>query len=368
MTRGPLAPTGATVRRPRRLLARAAGSEMVRATAGTLALRVVSLGLVFACQLLLTRTLGAHGYGLYAYALAWLNALIVPATLGSERLVVRQVAVYRATADWPSWRGVLEWAGRSVLGAALALALLAAAGAWLVAGRAGAPLVFWTAMALLPVLALVRLAQYALQGMRLPVLGQFAEGILHPLVFVALLVAARVADRSLSAAGAMGLNVAATCAALACSLELLRRVVPRPVREATPGRRVDAWSRSVLPLVVAGGLYAVSGQVPILVLGALGGTEAAGVLSVAKRLSDLLLFPTIAAGATLAPTLAGLWATRDTSGFQRTLTTFTRGVAGVAVPLALVLLLLRRPLLEAFGAPFGAGAGALVILCVGQVV
>ena len=350
------------------LPARTAGRDLFRATAGTLTLRVASIGLVFACHLLLTRTLGGHGYGLYAYAVAWLNVLIVPATLGADRLVVRQVAVYRANADWPSLRGLLEWAGRSVLGAALALTLLGVAGSWIVAGRAGTPGAFWTAMLLLPVLALVRLAQYALQGMRMPVAGQLAEGILHPLVLVALLAAARAGDWGLSATGAMALNAAATCAALACAAAMFRRALPRPVREAAPRRRADVWSRSVLPLVAVSGLYAASGQIPVLMLGAMGGAEAAGVLAVAKRLADLVVLPTLAASATLAPTLAGLWATRDTSAFQRTLTAFTRGVAGVAVPLAIVLVLLRRPLLEAFGAPFGAGAGALVLLCVGQVV
>jgi O-antigen/teichoic acid export membrane protein len=348
--------------------ARTAGRDHLRATAGTLALRVASLGLLFACHLLLTRTLGARGYGLYAYAVAWLNVLIVPATLGADRLVVRQVAVYRATGDWSSWRGFLEWSGRSVVLASLGLALLGAAASWAVAGRDGTPGAFRTAMLLLPALALARLAQYALQGMQRPVLGQLAEGIVHPVALIALVAAWRLGGRELSATGAMALNAAATCAALACAVALFRRSLPRPVREAAPTRRVDAWSRSVLPLVAVSGLYAVSGQVPVLVLGALGGAEEAGVLAVAKRLADLVVLPTLAASATLAPTLAGQWATRDTSGFQRTLTTFTRGVAGVAVPLAIVLVLLRRPLLEAFGAPFGAGAGALALLCAGQVV
>ncbi|HEV3048990.1 MAG TPA: hypothetical protein VGX50_01695, partial [Longimicrobium sp.] len=151
---------------------RTAGRDHFRAAAGTLTLRVVSLGLVFACHLLLARTLGGSGYGHYAYALAWLNVLLVPATLGADRLVVRQVAVYRAAADWPSWRGLLEWAGRSVLGAALALSLLAIAASWVLGGRAGTPGAFRTAMLLLPALALVRLAQYALQGMQMPVAGQ----------------------------------------------------------------------------------------------------------------------------------------------------------------------------------------------------
>src|SRR5437870_7499768 len=83
----------------------ARGGYFARATAGTLALRAASLALGFVCHLFLTRLLGAHDYGVYVSALAWTNALSVPATLGAERLIVRQIAVYRARRDWALWRG-----------------------------------------------------------------------------------------------------------------------------------------------------------------------------------------------------------------------------------------------------------------------
>src|SRR5947209_5639161 len=180
----------------------------VRAAAGSLALRVASLGLGFICHLLLTRLLRAHGYGLYAYALAWMKALSVPATLGLERLLVREVATYHARSDWASWRGLLIWARRTLLAASAGIALVA---------------------------------------------------------------------------------VAATCAALVCGAALLERALPASVKEAAPNAQPRVWMRSVVPLLLVSGVNSVSGQIPVLMLGALRNAEAAGIMSVAKRLSDLTI-------------------------------------------------------------------------------
>ena len=340
----------------------------VRAAAGSLALRVASLGLGFICHLLLTRLLRAHGYGLYAYALAWMKALSVPATLGLERLLVREVATYHARSDWASWRGLLIWARRTLLAASAGIALVAVAVSWLISGGAEGRGAFWLAMSLLPLLALLRLKQFVMQGIHRTVVGQMPETLVQPLLLTALVAAYYACVGGLTATGAMGLNVAATCAALVCGAALLERALPASVKEAAPNAQPRVWMRSVVPLLLVSGVNSVSGQIPVLMLGALRNAEAAGIMSVAKRLSDLTIIPTLAFGAVLAPTLAALWAARDMRGLQRALTQWSRGVTLVSLPLALVFIISGRPLLEVFGAPFAAGATALALLCVGQVV
>ena len=346
----------------------AAGGRLVRAAAGSFALRVVSLGLVFICHLLLTRLLRAHAYGFYAYALAWMKALSVPATLGLDRLVVREVAAYRALSDWASLRGLLTWAGRTLLVASVGIALAAAGVSWLIAGDAGGLGAFWLAMSLLPLLAVLRLKQFVMQGIHRTVVGQMPETLVQPLLLAALVAAYYAFVGSLTAAGAMALNVAATCAALLCGAALLERTLPATVKETAPSARPRVWMRSAVPLLLVSGVNSMSGQIPVLMLGALRDAEAAGIMSVAKRLSDLTIIPALAFGAVLAPALAGLWAARDMRGLQRALTQWSRGVALFSLPLALAFIIFGRPLLEVFGAPFAAAAPALALLCAGQVV
>jgi O-antigen/teichoic acid export membrane protein len=199
------------------------------------------------------------------------------------------------------------------------------------------------------------------------VTGQLAEGIVYPLVFIALLAGALAWTRVLAAAGAMALNGAALLAALVCAAVLARHVLPASVRHAAPGWRDASWAATIAPLVIVSGVQAASGQIPVLIAGAVGSAEMAGVLSVAKRLADLAALPAIAAGAVLTPALARAWATRDLDGFQRAFTHFARGVTLATLPLAIGLIVFRAPLLGLFGASFARGGTALVVLCVGHV-
>src|SRR5688572_1428979 len=112
---------------PRPMLAAA---PLLRAAAASLALPAGSLALTLLSTLLLTHSLGPAAFGLFAFALGWVKALTVPALLGLERIVVREVARSHVQADWAALRGALGWAGKLLLGAASGVALAAAAAFW----------------------------------------------------------------------------------------------------------------------------------------------------------------------------------------------------------------------------------------------
>ena len=59
-------------------------SRLVAAAGGTLALHVSTKLLALLASILLARTLGADGYGVYASALALLLRLVIPAQLDSR--------------------------------------------------------------------------------------------------------------------------------------------------------------------------------------------------------------------------------------------------------------------------------------------
>jgi O-antigen/teichoic acid export membrane protein len=335
---------------------------------GNLALRVISLGLVFICHLLLTRLLGTHDYGIYAYALAWIKALCVPATLGLERLVIREVATFRVHSDWSSWHGLLLWASRMLLVASVSIALSAVAVSWLIADYSHGLYAFWLAMALLPMLALLRLKQFVLQGIHRPIIGQIPETLVHPLLLTTLIAAYFVAGGRLTVTWAMALNVAATFVALLCGAVLLERNLPQAVKESTPMAQPQVWMRSVVPMLLVSGVNTFNGQIPVLMLGAMGDAEAAGILSVAKRLADLVVLPTLALSAVLTPTLTTLWVARDKRGLQRIMTKSSRGVTLISLPLAVGFIIFGHQLLKVFGTSFTVGTRALTVLCVGQII
>src|SRR5215471_1648330 len=100
---------------------------------GSFVLKGVLTSFSFFSALLLTRSLGASEYGVYAYALAWVNFLCIPALLGLDRVLIRDVAAGQVESEWGLMRGLLRWSNAVVLGFSLTIALLAGAVVWGVA-------------------------------------------------------------------------------------------------------------------------------------------------------------------------------------------------------------------------------------------
>ncbi|MEM7542933.1 MAG: oligosaccharide flippase family protein, partial [Pseudomonadota bacterium] len=163
---------------------------LIEGSAGGLIISAVSTALLFAVSILLTRTLGAAGYGAYAYALSWTTILGIVAGLGLTRMLVRNIAAYLSNQQFALVHGQIRWASRSVLVAST----LTAASAWGLAQLVGFPSdllgPFLIALLMLPLVSLVRVNQAILQGLHRVVLGQLAEPIVQPLFFLALILAA----------------------------------------------------------------------------------------------------------------------------------------------------------------------------------
>ena len=143
-------------------------SRTASGAAGTFALKVASTGLGVVVGVVLTRTLGATGYGVYAWAMAWGTLLLVPSVLGLDRLLVRETAALGSRRAWAELRGLLLWANLTTLGLSVGLAALGCIGAWFAFGHADPPMfrtVVWSLL-LLPLSALTKLRQGALQGFR----------------------------------------------------------------------------------------------------------------------------------------------------------------------------------------------------------
>lgn len=331
----------------------------------SLAVRIVSILLLFLAQILLTRTLGPVEFGVFALALAWAKGLGIAATLGTEALIVRDVSAHLVHGQSGAIRRLVRWAGRTFATSTTATALAAAfAFAW-AAGDEPWLVAAWIALALLPLSAAMRLAQHVLAGLRQPILAQLPETIVQPLLF--LLAAASVAAAgALTANGAMLLQVAAAAVGAVLALALLIRALPRGTSAEPAADGSGRW-RSASALFLATGAASLTAAMPVLLLGIMSGPAEAGLMAVARSLADLTLVPILAFGAVMRPRLARAWAEGDRSAVQRGYTAFARASSALVVPLALALLVVRQPLLGIFGEHFIAAAPALAILLAGQI-
>ncbi|MES2753571.1 MAG: polysaccharide biosynthesis C-terminal domain-containing protein, partial [Pseudomonadota bacterium] len=176
------------------------------------------------------------------------------------------------------------------------------------------------------------------------------------------------ATGTLSATGAMALNLAATAAALVSATFVLIRTLPPAVRRAAPVGGHRRPGRSILPLLIGTTTAPLVGQVPVILLGILADTDRAGQFAVVKNLGDLALVPLIAFTPIWSASLATLAGAGDHAAMRRMVALWSRRATVFTLPILLVLAVFGEPILRLFGPAFAIGDRALAILCIGYLV
>jgi O-antigen/teichoic acid export membrane protein len=344
-------------------------AALVTGAAGTFTLKVVSTGLSLLTSLFLARLLGAAGYGAYAYAISWVGLLSVPALLGLDNLFIREIAAYKVRSEWDLMSGLLHWANLVTLLISLGLALVAAIGAWILAEHVESQMVFtlWIALMMIPLIALTRLRQAALQGLGHVVVGQLPEVVIRRLLFIVFVgVVYSVLGADLTAPWAVSMDVLAAGVALFLGVGLLHKTLPRYAQEASPVYQTRVWARSMLPLLFISVIQAISGQVALVLLGMIKGAEAVGIYAVAQRSAALITFALFAVNAVLSPTVASLYAAGDMKRLQRVVTKSARIILFASVPMVISLFVFGDRFLLYFGPEFASAKMSLFILSAGQ--
>lgn len=336
--------------------------------AGTAGVHLTATVLAIVTSIILARVLGPSGYGAYAFAFAVVNLLGVPAVVGFNQLTIREMAAYRTTGKHGAAAGLLRRADQLALLASLVLAGLTALCAWLFGGGWD-PLLrdaLLIGLPAVPLLALIRVRQGALQGLRRIVRGQLPESVVLPLLFLLLVgVFLLLPDRSLDATTAVALHVLAAVAALAFGWLLLRLHVPKEIASAEPRFRTREWLASAVPLLFVAGLYVVNSKADTVMLAGFKGPEPVGVYNVASRGAGFVGFFLMAGQRALAPTISRLHEESERERLQRVVTAVVRVVAALTLPVALTFVLAGEWILTwVYGAEFAGGAPALAILSV----
>ncbi len=361
---------------------------LAKAVSGTFGFKILNVGLMYANSLLMVKLAGASGYGEYAYIVAWAQILLIPAALGFEGLISRELAVYAAHRHWDQAKGLLSFSNGLVLLTSILLTAIAIVGFWLLglADDSQSLLAFAIGLASLPFLALSRLRAAALQALKGIVASQLPEAIVRPgILFICLgglfgLNAwgwgAPLGVSALSASAVMAINWVATAIAFYVGSRLLTRSLNPKLQsaeppsaeylETSPGRR--AWIKAAMPMLLIGSMYVINGQTDAIMLGSLEDTATVGIYTVANRGAGLISFVQIAFATSLAPVFATLFAQGDIAALRRTIKRSCQATFFLSLAVAVMLVLCSRWFLLIFGAEFLAGQTALFILMGGQLV
>ncbi len=344
-------------------------THFARGSTGTLGLRIMTAGLAFLISVFLARLLGAIGYGAYAYAIGWVRLLVVPAILGLDKLLIREMAACHVQSDWGRMRGLLRRSNQAILTASIGLGILGAIVGWVLREQLGSQMVttLWIAMIIVPLYAFTRIKQATLQGLQKVVRGQLPEMLIQPLLLLVLISAAYlVIGQRLNPQMTAGMHIVAAGIALSVGVILLSKALPKNIKQATPEYHTRAWMRSAMPLLLISGMYIINVRIGAIMLGSMKGAEAVGIYTVADQGAVLIIYILTAVSAPLAPTIAELYAVHDMERLQRVVTKSARVIFLLALPIALTLIIFGHWFLLLFGSEFAQGQTALVILCIAQ--
>lgn len=342
--------------------------ELLHGASIAFVLKVLAAGLTFGFNVLLGRTLGAEGAGLYFLSLTVVTIATVFGRMGLDNAVLRYIAAGAATNDWPSVQGIRRKALSLALGASVtagtATFLLAP---WLCESLFSQPELTrplrWMTLAVVPMVFVILQAEM-LKGLKRIFASQLVHGVLVPgLALIGLyLLGARY--------GVRGPIWAYTGAALLAALVGLffwwwsTPHLPIGGGSFSTRRLLD----SSIPLFWVASTDLVMAWVGIFALGVWGTKADVGVFSMASRTALLISLVLIAVNTIAAPKFAALYRNSDMEALESTAVRSTYMMLAFASPVLITFLIIPGWVMGLFGPEFVVGALPLMILALGQFV
>lgn len=337
----------------------------------SLPIYVLGVGISYVSQLVLARILGAHEFGLYAYAMAIVTVLAYCTALGLDAALMRFVPSYTRQSEWGAVAGVIRYAETASLSVGLAVAVC---GAFLlfVPGVLGAPDYrpsLLLALVLGPIMALTLIRSAVARSFGDAAAAVAADRFARDGGLL-LLIAAWLGFASVPLTASLALfgTVLSALAALALVTRALRRRQPPDLHRHPPVFDRPAWRRASFPFLVIVAAEALMNRAGSLVFGAAGQATEVGVFALCWSLAMLVTLPKSAINTLFIPIIAELHASADVTKLRHVVSVSALWMFGGALGLGLAVALASEWLLAFYGPAFSGAGTAIRIMIVGNVV
>lgn len=345
-------------------------NKLIKGVAGSFGLKVSSSALAFVMSVIFARFLGKAGLGTYSYAMTWANLLSIPAALGLDQLIIREIAVYRAKENYGLMGGMLRWANIVVLSSSISITIVATLIAWQTQSDSDLTLVFaiFMAMVTVPITSLRNVRLGAMKGLRKIVVGQIPDSLFSPLIIIVLTtIAYFVLNDRFNVFWVLGIKIIASIITFAIGTKWLLDCLPSQVNQIAPDYKTKKWFADALPFMFLGTSQLLNSRIDIIMLGAIKGVEAVGIYAVILGISKLTAFIHKSANSVLGPTIATLYSEGKIEKLERVVRKSMWGVFAFSLIIGIPLILFSKQVLLIFGAEFIPGRTAMSILVVGSI-
>ena len=334
------------------------------------ATRIVSAVIALGSQVLMARWMGDHEYGVFV--VVWVAAVIVGglSCFGFQMSVVRFIPEYLEKNAHGLLRGIIVGARAYGLATSTALALIGAAGVWLLSDTLNSYYVmpFYLAAICLPMLAIGEIQDGMSRAFNWAGLALWPTFIYRPIAILVFMFLAIQFGRPADAVTAMLATIAATylvtCIQGLALRRRLKKTVPPGPREFHPIH----WIAISLPIFLVEGLFNLMTNVDILVVGAYVDPASAGIYFAAVKALAIVHFVYFAVRAGAAQRFSKYYAAGDRAQLQSFLRDTLHWTFWPSLLISVALLLLGKPILSLFGPSFVEGYPLFFIFVVGLLV
>lgn len=345
--------------------------QLIKGGIGSILIRIIGTGLAFVLSVVLARTMGAEGFGIYSFVLSLLIFFSIPIQAGLPNLVVRETAKAHQKNEWASIKGLLIWALKLVsiysTGLFLLLLILYLLDInWIGKDRYE---VFLYGVFLIPCIPILLIQNATIRGLGRVVVGIIPDSILRPgltLVMIAFLIL--FYSENLTPLSAMVLYLSSVAISIFISFAIIWNSIPKEHRDITIYHsEIHKWKRAVYPLTVVGGLQLMYNYVDIIILGFFHSNEDVGIYRAVGQLGTLVVFGLSAINQMLHSHFAKLYVVNEMEKLQKIVTYSSFAIFVVAALPSLIFFVFGEFVLGAvFGEAFMAGTLPLIILTIGQ--
>lgn len=346
--------------------------QLIRSGTGSILVRIIGTGLAFFLSVILARTLGPHGFGLYSFTLTLLVFFSIPIQAGFPNLTVREVSKAHLKNDWAVMKGILWWTlkfiGIYFVGLVFLLSIVTFSDInWLSEERLK---VFVAGFILIPLLSILVIQNAYMRGLGRVVIGIVPDSVIRPGLALLFLISAiyLFSDIKITPLMAMGGYLVSVFIAFCVSLILMWKLTPKENRSMSVLKvESNQWKKAAYPLTIVGGLQLMYSYTDILILGLFHENADVGVYRAVGQLGTLVVFGLSAINQMLHPHFSKLYAANELDKLQKIVTYSSLAIFTFAIIPAVVFLFAGEYILRlTFGGDYIVGFIPLAILTMGQ--
>ncbi len=334
------------------------------AAVSTMSLRIANVLLGVAATVVLGRTLGPAGFGVFAIGLASSALVSGPVQLALNHHIVNKTAAYLSESAWPLLNGVRQYTLLATCGLAIVLgAVVAAIGPAVKEPMTIAALI---GVGIAPLIIASSFAGALLRG-----LGKVAEAYIPQFAVMQLLhliiVSALALTGLLTATTALISYGAAWLVSAALSWALALRTWPAPSKGVQATMLAREWTRSTGYIFIGGLSGVLFGRIETFALAEFSTAAEVGVYALAFRFAQFVTFPAFALASGLAPEVSRLVASHDAQRARNKTVAATRLATALALAGGVALYIACSYIFPFINPEFSAAAPILAILAIGYI-